>query len=165
MKHYRNPVPDHGETSYKGSGKLKVRKALIIGVDSGIGRAAAIVFAREGADVAIAYLPAERYDAEQVIKLIKAEGRTAVELHGDITREDWCHKLVATAIDKLGGLDILVINARRWKIREGVSKVSTDDFDCTMKTNLYVMHWITQAATPHLPPGTVVIITASIQAY
>ena len=160
-----DPVPDHGETSYKGSGKLKGRKALITGGDSGIGRAAAIAFAREGADVAIAYLPAERYDAEQVIKLIKAEGRTAVELPGDITSEDWCHELVATAVDKLGGLDILVINAGRQQSREDISEVSTDDFDRTMKTNLYAMHWITQAAVPHLPPGAAVITTASIQAY
>jgi len=160
-----DPVPDHGETSYKGSGKLKGRKALITGGDSGIGRAAAIAFAREGADVAIAYLPAERADAEQVINLIKAEGRTAVELPGDITSEKWCRELVATAVDKLGGLDILVINAGRQQSREDISEVSTDDFDKTMKTNLYAMHWIAQAAVPHLPPGAAVITTASIQAY
>ena len=97
--------------------------------------------------------------------MIKAEGRTAVELPGDITSEDWCHELVATAVDKLGGLDILVINAARQQSREDISEVSTDDFDRTMKTNLYAMHWITQAAVPHLPPGAAVITTASIQAY
>jgi NAD(P)-dependent dehydrogenase (short-subunit alcohol dehydrogenase family) len=160
-----DPVPDHGETSYQGSGKLKGRKALITGGDSGIGRAAAIAFAREGADVAIAYLPAEKADAEQVIALIKAEGRTAVELPGDITNEDWCRTLVAKAVDKLGGLDILVINAGRQQNRPDISKLTSEDFDRTLKTNLYAMHWIAQAAVPHLPAGASVITTASIQAY
>ncbi|CAN5791118.1 SDR family oxidoreductase [soil metagenome] len=160
-----DPVPDHGETSYKGSGKLKGRKALITGGDSGIGRAAAIAFAREGADVAISYLQAEKADAQEVIELIKAEGRTAVDLPGDITNEQWCTDLVAQAVEKLGGLDILVINAGRQQNREDISKVSSEDFDKTMKTNLYAMHWIAQAAVPHLPPGAAVITTASIQAY
>lgn len=160
-----DPVPDHGETSYTGSGKLKGRKALITGGDSGIGRAAAIAFAREGADVAISYLASEKADAQEVIRLIEAEGRTAVDLPGDITDEQWCRELVAKSVEQLGGLDILVINAGRQQNREDISKVSSDDFDKTMKTNLYAMHWIAQAAVPHLPPGASVITTASIQAY
>ncbi len=160
-----DPVPDHGETSYRGSGKLKGRKALVTGGDSGIGRAAAIAFAREGADVAISYLQSEQADAQQVIQSIEAEGRTAVALPGDITDEGWCRDLVAEAVRKLGGLDILVINAGRQQNREDISKVSSDDFDRTMKTNLYAMHWIAQAAVPHLPAGASVITTASIQAY
>ena len=160
-----DPVPDHGETSYVGSGKLKGRKALITGGDSGIGRAAAIAYAREGADVAISYLPSEKADAQDVLALIKAEGRTAVTLPGDITDEKWCRDLVAQAVEKLGGLDILVINAGRQQNREDISKVTSEDFDKTLKTNLYAMHWIAQAAVPHLPAGAAVITTASIQAY
>ena len=160
-----DPVPDHGETSYVGSGKLNGRKALITGGDSGIGRAAAIAYAREGADVAIAFLPSEEADAQEVIALIKAEGRTAVALPGDITDETWCRDLVAQAVEKLSGLDILVINAGRQQNREDISKVTSEDFDKTLKTNLYAMHWIAQAAVPHLPPGAAVITTASIQAY
>ncbi|MDF0487336.1 SDR family oxidoreductase [Sphingomonas sp. H39-1-10] len=160
-----DPKPDHGETSYTGSGKLKGRKALITGGDSGIGRAAAIAFAREGADVAISYLPSEQPDAAEVIALIEAEGRTAVALPGDITDEAWCRDLVAQAVEKLGGIDILVINAGHQQNREDISKVTSEDFDVTLKTNLYALHWITQAAVPHLPAGASVITTASIQAY
>jgi NAD(P)-dependent dehydrogenase (short-subunit alcohol dehydrogenase family) len=160
-----DPEPDHGETSYKGSGKLTGRKALITGGDSGIGRAAAIAFAREGADVAISYLEAEKQDAAEVLKLIEAEGRKSVDLPGDITSESWCKTLVEQAVAQLGGLDILVINAGRQQNREDISKVTSEDFDKTMKTNLYAMHWIAQAAVPHLPAGASVITTASIQAY
>ena len=160
-----DPAPDHGETSYQGSGRLKGRKALITGGDSGIGRAAAIAYAREGADVAIAYLPEEEADAREVIALIEAEGRVAVGLPGDIKDEQWCRDLVQQAVDGLGGLDILVINAARQQFRESIAEVSTADFDATMKTNLYALHWIAQAATPHLKPGAAVITTASIQAY
>lgn len=160
-----DPVPDHGETSYKGAGKLAGRKALVTGGDSGIGRAAAIAFAREGADVAISYLPAEREDAAEVLKLIAAEGRTAVDLPGDITDEGWCRTMVEQAVDQLGGLDILVINAGHQQSRDSVAEVSSEDFDRTMKTNLYAMHWIAQAAVPHLPAGASVITTASVQAY
>ncbi|WEK04529.1 MAG: SDR family oxidoreductase [Candidatus Devosia phytovorans] len=159
------PKPDHGEESYKGSGKLIGRKALITGADSGIGRAAAIAYAREGADVAIGYLPSEEADAREVIALIEAEGRKGVALPGDVKEEDFCRQLVETAVKELGGLDILVINAARQQFREDVSKVTTEDFDATLKTNLYALHWIAQAATPHLPPGGAVITTASIQAY
>jgi NAD(P)-dependent dehydrogenase (short-subunit alcohol dehydrogenase family) len=160
-----DPIPDHGETTYQGSGKLKGRKALITGGDSGIGRAAAIAFAREGADVAISYLPEEQSDAQEVLKLIEADGRKAVALPGDITNEDWCRELVATAVKEMGGLDILVINAGHQQNRKEISEVSTDDFDKTMKTNLYAMHWIAQAAVPHLPAGASVITTASVVAY
>ena len=160
-----DPVPDHGETSYQGSGKLKGRRALVTGGDSGIGRAAAIAFAREGADVAISYLPEEKSDAQQVLKLIEAEGRKAVALPGDITNEPWCRELVATAVKEMGGLDILVINAGHQQSRKDISEVSTEDFDKTMKTNLYAMHWIAQAAIPHLPAGASVITTASVVAY
>lgn len=159
------PPPDHGEKSYKGSGKLIGRKALITGGDSGIGRAVAIAFAREGADVAISYLEEEEPDAETVIDLIKAEGRIAVALPGDITDESWCGNMVEKAVGDLGGLDILVINAARQQYRDHISELSSDDFDATMKTNLYALHWIAQAATPHLTPGASVITTASVQAY
>ena len=160
-----DPKPDHGETSYKGSGKLVGRKALVTGGDSGIGRAAAIAFAREGADVAISYLPDEEPDAQEVVKLIEADGRKALALPGDITDEAWCRELVDQAVSGLGGLDILVINAGRQQFRESVEEVSSEDFDRTLKTNLYAMHWIVQAAVPHLEAGASVITTASVQAY
>lgn len=159
------PAPDHGETSYQGSGRLKGRKALITGGDSGIGRAAAIAYAREGADVAIAYLPNEEVDAQEVIKLIEAEGRKALALPGDVKDESWCKQLIEKTVAAFGGLDILVVNAARQQFREDISQLSTEDFDATLKTNLYALHWIAQAATPHLPPGAAVITTASIQAY
>ena len=160
-----DPAPDHGEESYRGSGRLTGRKALVTGGDSGIGRAAAIAYAREGADVAISYLPEEEADAKEVIALIETEGRKAVELPGDIKDEEWCRELVRNAVSALGGLDILVINAGRQQYREAVAELSTEDFDRTMKTNLYALHWIVQAAIPHLPAGASVITTASIQAY
>lgn len=160
-----DPKPDHGEESYQGAGKLKGRKALITGADSGIGRAAAIAYAREGADVALSYLPSERKDAAEVIALIEAEGRKAIDLRGDITDESWCRQMVEQAVSELGGLDILVINAGRQQYREDISQVTSEDFDKTLKTNLYAMHWIAQAAVPHLPAGASVITTASIQAY
>jgi NAD(P)-dependent dehydrogenase (short-subunit alcohol dehydrogenase family) len=159
------PAPDHGEESYRGSGRLNGRKALITGGDSGIGRAAAIAFAREGADVAISYLPDEEADARQVIDLIEAEGRTAVALPGDIKDEAWCRTMVERAVSGLGGLDILVVNAARQQYRETIEALSSDDFDKTMKTNLYALHWIAQAAVPHMPAGAAVITTASVQAY
>lgn len=159
------PQPDHGETSYEGHGRLANRKALITGGDSGIGRAAAIAFAREGADVAIVYLPSEEPDARQVIALIEAEGRKAVAIPGDITDETFCRALVKTAVKALGGLDILVNNAGKQVSRPDVGDISSEQFDATLKTNLYAMFWITQAATPHLKPGASIINTASVQAY
>ena len=159
------PEPDHGETSYRGSGRLAGRKALITGGDSGIGRAAAIAFAREGADVAIGFLPSEQPDADEVIALIEAEGRKALALAGDVTDEAWCREMVAKAVEGLDGLDVLVVNAGHQQTRADVSQVSSEDFEVTMKTNLYALHWIVQAAVPHLPAGASVITTASIQAY
>jgi NAD(P)-dependent dehydrogenase (short-subunit alcohol dehydrogenase family) len=160
-----DPRPDHGEESYRGSGRLTGRKALITGGDSGIGRAAAIAYAREGADVAIGYLPGEEADANEVLGLIEAEGRIAVGLAGDVKDQAWCQEMVRRAVDGLGGLDILVVNAARQQFRQSLAEVSSDDFDQTMKTNLYALHWIAQAAVPHLPPGAAIITTASIQAY
>lgn len=160
-----DPRPDHGEESYQGSGRLKGRKALVTGGDSGIGRAAAIAFAREGADVAIVYLASEEPDAREVIALIEADGCKAVPLPGDVTDEKFCQSLVEQAVAELGGLDILVINAGHQQSREDISRVSSQDFDETLKTNLYALHWITQAAVPHLKAGASIITTASVQAY
>jgi NAD(P)-dependent dehydrogenase (short-subunit alcohol dehydrogenase family) len=159
-----DPRPDHGEKSYKGSGRLSGRKALITGGDSGMGRAAAIAFAREGADVAINYLPAEEADAKEVIDLIKAEGRRAVAIPGDITDEGFCQQLVAKAVQGLGGLDILVNNAALQQTKPSILDISTEQFDRTMKTNVYAPFWITKAALPHLKPGSVIIATTSEQA-
>lgn len=159
------PVPDHGEKSYRGSGRLAGRKALITGGDSGIGRAVAIAYAREGADVAIGYLPEEESDAAEVIKLIEAEGRKAVALPGDIRSEEFCQSLVKEAASKLDGLDILVNNAGRQQFNESIRTLSTEDFDATFKTNVYAMFWITKAALEYLPRGASIINTSSVQAY
>jgi NAD(P)-dependent dehydrogenase (short-subunit alcohol dehydrogenase family) len=159
------PKPDHGETSYRGSGRLTGRKALVTGGDSGMGRAAAIAFAREGADVAISYLPAEEPDAREVVALIRQAGRKAVALPGDIRSEEWCGKLVAQAVRQLGGLDILVNNAGRQQQRQAIAELTSEDFDATMKTNIYAMFWITKAALPHMPAGSSIIQTTSEQAY
>ncbi|KOC91574.1 SDR family oxidoreductase [Winslowiella iniecta] len=159
------PVPDHGEKSYRGSGRLAGRKALITGGDSGIGRAVAIAYAREGADVAINYLPEEESDAAEVIALIKAEGRKAIAIPGDITSESFCKSLVHQAAEQLGGLDILVNNAGRQQFAESIRDLSTESFDATFKTNVYAMFWITKAALDYLPHGASIINTSSVQAY
>ena len=160
-----DPRPDHGEKTYKGTGRLAGRKALITGGDSGMGRAAAIAYAREGADVAINYYPSEEPDAQEVIALIKAEGRKAVAIPGDLRDESFCRKLVDEAIKGLGGLDILVNNAARQQNRASILDISNDDFDSTMKTNIYAPFWIIKAALPHMQPGSVIIGTTSEQAY
>ncbi|AVT83191.1 SDR family oxidoreductase [Rhodopseudomonas palustris] len=159
-----SPRPDHGEQSYKGSGRLTGRKALITGGDSGMGRAAAIAFAREGADVAINYLPAEEEDAQEVIKLIKDAGRNGVAIPGDLRDEQFCNQLVERAVESLGGLDIVVNNAARQQTRASILDVSSEDFDATMKTNIYAPFWIIKAALPHLKPGSCIIGTSSEQA-
>jgi NAD(P)-dependent dehydrogenase (short-subunit alcohol dehydrogenase family) len=160
-----DPLPDHGEKSYKGSGRLAGRKALITGGDSGMGRAAAIAFAREGADVAINYHPAEEPDAQEVVALIEAEGRKAVAIPGDITSEDFCNRLVTEAVTALGGLDILVNNAAYQQTKPSLLDITPEQFDRTMKTNIYAPFWITRAALPYLQPGAVIIATTSEQAY
>lgn len=160
-----DPQPDHGEKSYKGSGRLKGRMALITGGDSGMGRAAAIAYAREGADVVINYYPTEEEDAQEVIALIKAEGRKAFAIPGDLRDEAFCVKLVGDAVKALGGLDILVSNAARQQTRPSILDITTEEFDATMKTNIYAPFWIIKAALPHLKPGSSIIGTASEQAY
>jgi len=159
------PRPDHGETSYRGSGRLAGRKALITGGDSGMGRAAAIAYAREGADVAINYLPSEEPDAREVIDLIEAEERKGLAIPGDLRNEQFCQQLVEQAINGLGGLDIVVCNAGRQQTRASILDLTTEDFDATMKTNIYAPFWIIKAALPHLKPGSVIIGTTSEQAY
>lgn len=156
---------DRGEKSYRGTGRLTGRKALITGGDSGIGAAVAIAYAREGADVAISYLPEEETDAKRVVELIEAEGRTAVAIPGDIVDAAFCRDLVAQAVDGLGGLDILVNNAGKQQFRETLDEISDEQFDETFKTNVYAMFWITKAALPHLGAGSTIINTSSIQGY
>ncbi|MDT8262084.1 SDR family oxidoreductase, partial [Roseomonas sp. DSM 102946] len=160
-----NPPPDHGEKSYRGSGRLAGRKALVTGGDSGIGRAAVIAFAREGADVAISYLPAEEEDAQQVAALVREAGRKVVLLPGDIRDAGFCRKLVQDAVDGLGGLDILVNNAARQHHHDSILDLSEEDFDWTVRTNIYAMFWITKAAVPHLKPGSAIVNTSSVNAY
>ncbi|MCC7271649.1 MAG: SDR family oxidoreductase [Alphaproteobacteria bacterium] len=160
-----DPRPDHGETSYRGAGRLTGRRALITGGDSGIGRAAAIAYAREGADVAINYLAAEEPDAAEVVELIRAAGRKAVAIPGDIKDEAFCSRLVEEAVRELGGLDILVNNAARQIARRSIAEITTAQFDETFKTNVYAMFWITKAALPHMKAGASIINTASVNAY
>ncbi len=159
------PRPDCGETSYKGSGRLAGRKALLTGADSGIGRAAAIAFAREGADVAINYYPTEEPDAREVKALIEQAGRKAVLLPADIRTKDACEKIVADAVRQLGGLDILVNNAAYQQSKESILEISDEQLDRTFVTNIYAPFRITKAALAHLQPGSAIINTTSINAY
>jgi NAD(P)-dependent dehydrogenase (short-subunit alcohol dehydrogenase family) len=160
-----NPRPDSGETSYVGSGRLAGRKALLTGGDSGIGRAAAIAYAREGADVAINYYPTEEPDAQEVKALIEAEGRKAVLLPADIRTQAACEKLVADAIAGLGGLNILVNNAAYQQSKADISEISDEQFVRTFETNVFAMFRISKAAIPHLQPGAVIINTGSVNSY
>ena len=159
------PKPDHGEDSYQGHGLLAGRKALITGGDSGIGRAAAIAYAREGADVAINYLPAEEEDAQTVVELIHKAGRKAVALPGDLRDEGFCRRLAQDAAKQLGGLDILVSNAARQQSHDSILEIDNDAFDWTLKTNLYAMFWLVKAAIPLMPAGAAIVCTASVNAY
>ncbi|QTG81154.1 glucose 1-dehydrogenase [Arthrobacter crystallopoietes] len=159
------PQTDRGEDSYRGTGRLKGRKALITGSDSGIGAAVAIAFAREGADVALSYLPEEEEDAKVVARVIEEAGQKAVQLPGDLTDSNTCRELVKNAVEGLGGLDILVNNAGRQIAVEKLEDLTDEQFDKTFKTNIYAFFWITKAALPHLQPGSSIINTTSIQAY
>lgn len=159
------PEPDHGEMSYIGFGRLEGRKALITGADSGIGRAAAIAFAREGADIVLNYLPEEEADAQEVVALITAEGCRAIALPGDIKDEAFCTSLVKDAVQALDGLDILVNVAGKQIAQQHISELSSEQFDHTFKTNVYALFWLCKAAVPYMPPGATIINTASIQSY
>ena len=159
------PVPDCGEKSYRGSQRLAGRKALVTGADSGIGRAAAIAYAREGADVAINYLPAEQRDAEEVANYIREAGRNVVLIPGDVSDEAFCKQLVTQAHEALGGLDILALVAGKQVAVENIAELTTEQFRKTYETNVFALFWITQAAIPLLPEGASIITTSSIQAY
>ncbi|MEJ1154821.1 SDR family oxidoreductase [Microbacterium marmarense] len=159
------PKPDLGESTYRGTGRLQGRRALITGADSGIGAAVAIAFAREGASVAMSYLPSEAEDADRVAALVREAGVVAVQLPGDLRDAEYCRTLVADAADQLGGLDILVNNGGKQVFNEDLETLSDEQFDDTFKTNVYGMFWITKAALAHLPAGASIINTTSIQAY
>ena len=157
--------PDHGEDSYRGSNRLTGKRAVITGGDSGIGRAVALAFAREGADVLISYLEAEEVDADETVRLIEDAGRKAVRCPGDIQQEATCQLIIDTAVEQLGGIDILVNNAAYQMAQMGgIEDITTEQFDQVMKTNLYAMFWLCKKAIPHMEPGSTIINTASIQA-
>jgi NAD(P)-dependent dehydrogenase (short-subunit alcohol dehydrogenase family) len=160
-----SPTPDIGVDSYRGTGRLNGRKALVTGADSGIGAAVAIAFAREGADVAVSYLPDEEDDARAVVAQIEAAGRKAVALPGNLTDESYCRSLVEDAVAGLGGLDIVVNNAGKQQAVEKFEDLEPGQFDETFKTNVYAMFWVSQAALPHLMPGSTIINTTSVQTY
>lgn len=160
------PRPDHGESSYTGHGLLEGRRALVTGGDSGIGRAVAIAFAREGADVAISYLAEEQEDADETARWVREAGRTCVQVPGDLRDEETARGVVRTAVDGLGGLDLLVNNAGyQMARRESFEDVTTQDLDRVMRTNLYALHWVTQEALAHLGEGSAIVNCSSIQAY
>ena len=156
-----DPVPDHGETSYKGAGRLVGKKAIITGADSGIGRAVAMAYAREGADVLIAYL-SEDDDATQTKRLVEEAGRKAVLVSGDIQHPAHCRKIVEQALAELGGLDILVNNAAHQASFKEITEISDEEWELTFKVNIHAMFYLTKAAVPHMKPGSAIINTASI---
>jgi NAD(P)-dependent dehydrogenase (short-subunit alcohol dehydrogenase family) len=155
------PVPDHGEKSYKGSGRLSGKKAIITGGDSGIGRAVAIAFAREGADVLISYL-AEDDDAHETERLVKESGRTAVLVPGDLQRPEHCRAVVARAVSEFGGIDILVNNAAHQAMFKSIEDISDEEWQLTFRVNIHAMFYLTKAAVAHMKPGSCIINTASI---
>ncbi|MDV7199088.1 SDR family oxidoreductase [Rhodococcus kroppenstedtii] len=159
------PPADHGERSYRGTGRLTGRKALITGADSGIGRAVAIAVAREGADVVLNYLPSEEQDAQEVADLIREAGRTAVLAPADLTDEQATRGLVRTTVDAFGGIDLLVAVAGKQQYVEKLEDLTPEQFDATFKTNVYSLFWIVQEAVPHMPAGSTIVTTSSIQAY
>lgn len=159
------PPADHGEASYRGSGKLAGKRALITGGDSGIGRAVALAFAREGADVVLSYLAEEERDAQETARLVREAGRRVVTAPGDIRDEAHCSALVQRTVDELGGLDILVNNAAYQMAQPSIADITSEQFDRVLKTNVYAMFWLCKAAVAHLQPGSVTINTSSIQAY
>jgi NAD(P)-dependent dehydrogenase (short-subunit alcohol dehydrogenase family) len=159
-----DPRPDHGETTYKGNNKLAGLKAVITGGDSGIGKAVAIAFAREGADVLISYLN-EQEDAEDAASYVEKAGRKAILVPGDISSEEHCQHLIKKAVKELGGIDILVNNAAYQMAHESLQEITSEEWDYTFKTNLHAMFWLCKAAEPHLKPGASIINTSSVNAY
>jgi NAD(P)-dependent dehydrogenase (short-subunit alcohol dehydrogenase family) len=157
--------PDHGEESYRGSDRLTDKRAVITGGDSGIGRAVALAFAREGADVVLSYLESEEEDANETVRWVEAAGRKAIRCPGDIRDEAVCQKIIETAVAELGGIDILVNNAAYQMAQMGgIADITTEQFDRVMKTNLYAMFWLCQKAIPHMESGATIINTSSVQA-
>jgi NAD(P)-dependent dehydrogenase (short-subunit alcohol dehydrogenase family) len=159
-----NPQPDYGETTYKGSGRLQDRKAIITGGDSGIGRAVALAFAREGADVLISYLVEEEEDAAETRRLIEGAGRKAVLVPGDIKDPAHCRAIVAKAVGEFGGLDILVNNAAHQATFTDIEEISDEEWDVTFRTNIYAMFYLTKAAVAHMKEGSAIINTSSVNA-
>ena len=159
------PRADHGEDSYKGSGKLTGKKAIITGGDSGIGRAVAIAYAREGADVAIGYLPVEEDDAKETQRQIEQAGRKAVLVPGDLSKEAACKSLIQTVVQAFGQIDVLVLNAAHQKTYDKLTDIPSDDWDATFATNIHAMFYLSKAAYPHMKPGSSIITVSSIQAY
>ena len=160
-----NPVPDTGEESYRGNGRLEGRKALITGGDSGIGRAAAIAYAREGADIAINYLPSEQKDADSLAELLQKEGRKVYLIPGDLSDEEFCKKMVEEAYEKLGGLDILALNAGKQVSKTDIQEITTEQLEATFAINVFSLFWTVKAALPKLPAGSSIITCSSVQAY
>ena len=160
-----DPPADYGEATYTGSGKLTGRAALITGADSGIGRAVALCYAKEGADMLFAHLPEEQQDAQETVKLVQSTGRKCVAVPGDVRQKSFCQQLVDQAIKDLGGLDIVVSNAAFQRTYEKIEDISEDEFDTTFRTNVYGTFFLTQAALPRLKPGGVILITCSIESY
>ena len=163
--HKMEPKADHGENSYQGFGRLKDRKALITGGDSGIGRAIAIAYAREGAEICINYLPEEKEDADWVCDLLEGEGHAVHRMPGNLTDKEFCNTLIKEAHERMGGLDILVNNAGKQVRQPGIEDISDEQFDETMKTNVYAMFWLTKAALPLMPPGAAIINVTSNQGF
>jgi NAD(P)-dependent dehydrogenase (short-subunit alcohol dehydrogenase family) len=159
------PKPDHGEQSYQGSGRLKGRKALVTGGDSGIGRAVAIAYAREGADVVITYLPQEETDAQEALAVLKATGQKIIAIPGDLANESFCKQLIEQTIEALGGLDILANVAGKQITQESIADITTEQLQETFAVNMYAMFWLCKYALPHLSPGARIVNTSSIQAY
>ncbi|MFB9377102.1 SDR family oxidoreductase [Kineococcus gynurae] len=157
-------TPDHGEQTYRGTGKLEGRRAVITGGDSGIGRAVALAFAREGADVLVVHLPEEQADGDETVRLVTEAGRKGISLPGDLREESFCVEVIDTAVRELGGLDVLVNNAAYQMAVDGIEDLSTDQLVRTFTTNVFATFWLSKAAVPHLQPGSSIINTVSIQA-
>lgn len=161
-----SPRPDHGEDTYEGSGRLTGRRTVITGGDSGIGRAVALAFAREGADVLLTYLPEEEGEAQETVRLVEDAGRRAVPMASDIREEDECRRVIDTAAREFGGIDVLVNNAAyQMSQPDGIEHITTEQFDQVVRTNLYGMFWLSKMALAHMPEGSTIINTTSVQAY